>query len=160
MFGCHHRNDFPWLSLSLECCIMVDTLIMLVEEKDGKTGTWRQKRRAKRGDAPENPDQSLLFPVSIEERERFDKLARTFELAINPKRRSSVWDIDWKLEFFKYEIFGFMEHWKKAEVESMIEPMLAISRGEPLEDEVLEKLIKFLGQVQMWALGETRGGCC
>jgi hypothetical protein len=104
--------------------------------------------------------QSLLFPVSIEERERFDKLARTFELAINPKRRSSVKDIDWSLEFFKYEIFGFMEHWKKKEVEPMIEQMLAISRGEPLED--YEPLIKFLGQIQMSALYQDRhssGGC-
>jgi hypothetical protein len=130
------RYDFSWLSLALEIRILTDTLIKRVEDTE--------------------PGQLELFPIDIKTRQRFMDLARTFDACLKSPELDT--ESPHHLDFYRYEMFGFVQRIEDEQWTPVIESMLAISNGVPLEKENYLTLIEFFDGLERRAIHLTRHG--
>jgi hypothetical protein len=152
--------DGKFLTLSLECIILIDPLLELVE-RQGKKRSKPRKPLIGISHTDEN-GQMLMFPIPTERRIEYDKFARTLEHFLpDNKKAGSDFRVDWNLEFTRYEFYEFFERFTD-DLPAAIKDLKRLAAGEQLED--YEPLIKFLGNVQSAALWaheglSRRGGC-
>ena len=153
-----NRETWIFLSFALWCIVLIDPLLELAE-RDGEKR--RKPRKPWIGVAPaDEKGQFLMFPMPIEKRMEYDKLARTLGhfLPENVKA-GSTFEHDWNLEFVQYEFYAFFKRYE-SKLPPMIEQLKKIAAGETLDD--YKPLIEFLGALNGSALHEHeshRKGC-
>lgn len=143
------RHSAKFLTLALQCRILIDPLLDIIESADQKS----------RKTAADPDGQILMFPITMERREEYTKLARTFRHFASEK-------VDWKatydLDFVDYEFYAFFVPLIKEFKEdwTLVEQLEAIGAGEPLRE--YRPLVNFLAKIEGRALSfhaSQRGGC-
>jgi len=162
------RYDGKFLTLALECIILQKPLMDLADAQyEAKTNkkAGRKSHPTLGAPAAEENGQLKLFPLTVEQREKFTKFAENLRYFLkgpkSKKRRiDEICENRRGLEFVSYEFHVFFDGFKDKELKPAIRMMEKVGRGEPLDD--YEPLIKFLSMLNMRALHEHdsyRGGC-